>query len=248
MNKNVLKIIACLSMLIDHFGLMFYPNIVVFRAIGRLAMPIFAYCIGGGVLKTRNKLKYFLRVFILGVICQLFYIGDELVTNHEINEFSNSFHLNILLTFSLSIAICSAYVNFSESVERGDDAKRQAIYFLIFAISVIAALGLNVLFENSVKIFGYMVTLDYKIQGTLLPLFAVMIKDDGIKQKAIFTVGVIFFTAMCAMNYSYAYYALLSLPIIWLYNGKRGKLNLKYAFYLFYPIHLGALYLISIII
>ena len=75
-----------------------------------------------------------------------------------------------------------------------------------------------------------------------------MIKDDGIKQKAIFTVGVIFFTAMCAMNYLYAYYALLSLPIIWLYNGKRGKLNLKYAFYLFYPIHLGILYLISIII
>ena len=187
MNKNVLKIIACLSMLIDHIGLIFYPNIVAFRAIGRLSMPIFAYCIGGGVLKTRNKLKYFLRVFILGVICQLFYIGDELVTNHEINEFSNSFHLNILLTFSLSIAICSAYVNFSESVEMGDDAKRQAIYFLIFAFSAIAAFGLNVLFDNSIEIFGYRVTLDYKIQGTLLPLFAVMIKDDGIKQKAIFT-------------------------------------------------------------
>ena len=77
-------------MLIDHFGLMFYPNIVAFRAIGRLAMPIFAYCIGGGVLKTRNKLKYFLRVFILGVICQLFYIGDELVTNHEINDYQRT--------------------------------------------------------------------------------------------------------------------------------------------------------------
>lgn len=33
MNKNVLKIIACLSMLIDHIGLIFYPNIVAFRAI-----------------------------------------------------------------------------------------------------------------------------------------------------------------------------------------------------------------------
>lgn len=248
MNKNVLKIIACLSMLIDHFGLMFYPNIVAFRAIGRLAMPIFAYCIGGGVLKTRNKLKYFLRVFILGVICQLFYIGDELVTYHGISKSTNCFYLNILLTFSLSIAICSAYVNFSDSVERGDEQKRQATYFLIFALSVIAAFGLNVLFDNSVKVFGYNVTLDYKIQGTLLPLFAVMIKDDGIKQKAIFTVGVIFFTAMCAMAYSYAYYALLSLPIIWLYNGKRGKLNLKYLFYLFYPVHLGILYLISVLI
>ncbi len=248
MNKNVLKIIACLTMLVGHIGLMFYPNIVAFRAIGRLAMPIFAYCIGGGVLKTRNKLKYFLRVFILGVICQLFYIGDELVTYHEISEYTNCFYLNILLTFSLSIAICSAYVNFSDSVERGDDQKRQATYFLIFVFSVIAAFGLNVLFDNSAKVFGYRVTLDYKIQGTLLPLFAVMVKDDGIKQKAVFTVGVIFFTAMCAMAYSYAYYALLSLPIIWLYNGKRGKLNLKYAFYLFYPIHLGILYLISVLI
>lgn len=248
MNKNVLKIIACLTMLVDHFGLMFYPNIVAFRAIGRLAMPIFAYCIGGGVLKTRNKLKYFLRVFILGILCQLVYIGDEIVTNHGISKSTNCFYLNILLTFSLSIAVCSAYVTFSDSVENGDDPKRQAVNFLVFALSVIAAFGLNVLFNNSVKIFGYRVTLDYKIQGTLLPLFAVMIKDDGIKQKAVFTVGVIFFTAMCAVEYSYAYYALLALPIIWLYNGKRGKLNLKYAFYLFYPIHLGVLYLISIII
>jgi len=37
------------------------------------------------------------------------------------------------------------------------------------------------------------------------------------------------------------HYALLSLPLLLLYSGKRGKWNMKYFFYIFYPVHLAVL-------
>ena len=48
-------------------------------------------------------------------------------------------------------------------------------------------------------------------------------------------------------NYS-QWYALLSLPLLALYNGKKGKMKLKYLFYLYYPLHLVAIYAISMLL
>ncbi|MBR2843557.1 MAG: hypothetical protein IKF06_09840, partial [Lachnospiraceae bacterium] len=60
-------------MLADHAALMLFPNIVILRCIGRLALPIFAFMVAEGVLHTRSRVKYFLRIFILAVICQAAY-------------------------------------------------------------------------------------------------------------------------------------------------------------------------------
>ena len=46
-------------------------------------------------------------------------------------------------------------------------------------------------------------------------------------------------------SYYLQWYSLLSLPLLALYSGKRGSWKLKYLFYLYYPLHLGALYLIK---
>ena len=42
-------------------------------------------------------------------------------------------------------------------------------------------------------------------------------------------------------------FSLLALPLLALYNGKRGKWRLKYFFYVFYPAHLGLIYLIGVL-
>ena len=42
-------------------------------------------------------------------------------------------------------------------------------------------------------------------------------------------------------------YALIALLPLLLYSGKRGNYKLKYGFYLFYPLHLAALYGISLL-
>ena len=55
LTNNQLKIIAMISMLIDHIGLQMFPDLLIFRIIGRLAFPIFAYMIAEGCFYTKNK-------------------------------------------------------------------------------------------------------------------------------------------------------------------------------------------------
>ena len=66
---------------------MFFPKIELLRVIGRLSFPIFAYMIAEGSYYTKHKLRYFLMVFILGVICQVAYelsvIRLELIREYQ---------------------------------------------------------------------------------------------------------------------------------------------------------------------
>lgn len=64
MTQSVLKIIAMVTMLIDHIGMLLFPNIPIFRIIGRVAFPIFAYLIAEGCIHTKNHKKYLLRILI----------------------------------------------------------------------------------------------------------------------------------------------------------------------------------------
>ena len=92
LSGNVLKTIAALSMLIDHIGVMFFPQVKLLRIIGRIALPIFSFMIAEGARYTRNKMRYFFTVFGLASVCQFVYFlydGDT--------------YMSILVTFSLSI-------------------------------------------------------------------------------------------------------------------------------------------------
>ena len=62
LDTNFLKVIAILSMTVDHVGSAFFPQYPVFRWIGRMAFPIFCYCLTVGLLYTRDIKKYFLRL------------------------------------------------------------------------------------------------------------------------------------------------------------------------------------------
>ncbi len=67
-------------MLADHAAIILFPDMLFLRYIGRLALPIFAFMVAEGVLHTRSKGKYFLRVFILAVLCQAGYTIFELIS------------------------------------------------------------------------------------------------------------------------------------------------------------------------
>lgn len=72
--NDVLKLIAIVTMLIDHIGYMFFPHIQLFRTIGRIAFPIFAYQIALGYKNTSNLPKYSLRLFVFALISYLPYV------------------------------------------------------------------------------------------------------------------------------------------------------------------------------
>jgi hypothetical protein len=64
--QEALKIIACLTMLIDHIAAVFLPReqTLLLRIVGRIAFPIFCFLLAEGVHYTRNPLKYGLRLLV----------------------------------------------------------------------------------------------------------------------------------------------------------------------------------------
>ena len=73
MNRNVLKIIAVVTMLIDHVGAHLFPDVVILRWIGRLAFPIFAYFITEGMKYTRSREIYVLLLSLCAIVSQVPY-------------------------------------------------------------------------------------------------------------------------------------------------------------------------------
>ena len=61
LSQETLKLIACLTMLLDHIGAVFMPGSVL-RDIGRLSFPIFCFLLSEGVFHTRDPRKYALRL------------------------------------------------------------------------------------------------------------------------------------------------------------------------------------------
>ena len=233
MTRNALKIIACVSMLIDHIGYILLPEVAFLRYIGRLAMPIFAFFIGEGCLYTRDRKKYFTRIFTLGVVCQLFYVGEYLFTKS-----SNPFYLNILFTFSASVVLCSAFINSLDEKGKGKTGRASfGLGALLAGIWALCYLG-----ENGIIPLEF----DYGFGGIVLPVFAAVSKD---RKKKLLSFGLGLTLVILLKNYSDSMWtlcALLSIIPLCFYNGKSGEKNLQKAFYLFYPLHLGVLYLISL--
>jgi len=72
-----IKILAFLTMTIDHIGVMF--DITPFRYIGRLSLPLFCFLIAEGVMHTKNFKKYALRLGVMAVVISLIIIASETI-------------------------------------------------------------------------------------------------------------------------------------------------------------------------
>lgn len=72
-NRSQLKWIAVISMIADHVGMVFFPELVWMRLIGRLAFPIYAYCIAEGFTHTGDFRKYFLRLSVMALLSEVPY-------------------------------------------------------------------------------------------------------------------------------------------------------------------------------
>lgn len=93
-DTDLIKLLACIFMLVDHAGKMLFPQIPEMRLIGRLAFPMFAYGIAVGAVYTRDPLKYLSRIALLALISQPLYALGLAHTNSAM--FSISFSENPL--------------------------------------------------------------------------------------------------------------------------------------------------------
>ncbi|XMB72139.1 TraX family protein [Mycoplasmatota bacterium WC30] len=229
MNRNTFKIIAAITMTFDHIGLVFLdPNSIsfyIFRGIGRIAFVLFAYMIVEGFFKTSNLKRYFLRIFAYASIIEIFIIGYYFVSN-------NNYILEI-----------------------------NVIWPLVFGLGALVLLKNNIiwirLLSVGVVFLAEFIHIPYGAYGVLIIVILALYKNP--LTQLLFLIGInLVFIDFPLLNYlglaEYAKYgwiqwlSVLAFGFIYIYNGKKGKLNTKWFFYIFYPLHLGIIYLIYYLI
>ncbi|WP_214483085.1 TraX family protein [Bacillus sp. SM2101] len=106
----MIKVIASLTMTIDHIGQIFYPDITILTLIGRLSFPLFTWGIASGIKRTQNFKRYALRLFLLAIISQVPYY--YLFNNDYINVvFTLLSGLIILIIFETRLNIVIKYIS-----------------------------------------------------------------------------------------------------------------------------------------
>lgn len=108
MSSFALKILAILTMTIDHIGFLLFPQLTWLRAIGRLAFPIFAFQIGIGFRNTKNKKKYIVRMLLFAIISQIPY---HLALQAAIPGYPIRINIGATLTCGLLALYCLENIN-----------------------------------------------------------------------------------------------------------------------------------------
>ena len=219
LDGTVLKIIAMVSMVFDHVGDMFFPEMTWMRMVGRLAMPIFAFCITEGYIHTRDKKKYLLRMGIFALISE---VPFDLAFDGKIG-FS---HQNIMLSFFISIVALMLF-----NLIRGakiESKGRYSVWRTILGILVVVVMAA----------VAMLVKADYTMFAVGSVFLFYVFKDVNLFVRPI--PGVAFLAVTRTMGY-YCTTGLSIIPLL-LYNGKKGRQLPKAFYYLFYPVHLLLLY------
>ena len=110
-SQEGLKLLACLTMLIDHIGALFLPHIQWLRIIGRLSFPLYCFLLAEGIHYTRSPMKYGLRLLLVALLTELPY---DLLFRGEFTWEKNSVMVTLLLGFCGGIAFkyCSGWLKY----------------------------------------------------------------------------------------------------------------------------------------
>ena len=215
MSTFVLKLIACIAMLIDHVTATFVtsPGLLwtLGRGIGRLAFPIFCFLIVEGLMHTRNKKKYALRLLIAAVISEIPY---DLMRYGKVWNFDGQ---NVMWTLLLGF-LAIAMIEYVKTKYPGDMFKYNTFSCLAILLCGVPAL----LLATDYAVYGIMLIVSfYMFRGRNLPAFFMML----------------LFTTVFYSKGTIQFAALLAYPLIMLYNGKKG-MDDRYCLYAFYPVHM----------
>ena len=221
-----LKMIACVSMLIDHMAshvfrgmdwayYVFFqighheitPYFIMRSVIGRWAFPIFAFLIVEGFLHTHDRRKYGMNLLGFALISEIPY---NLVHANRFFYSGQNVFFTLLLGY-LGLCVIERY---------REDMKQLAKYLVPLFVA-------SILFRSDYGCAGF---------GFILMLY--LLRNNKLLMSIVGT-GALPSTIFSGMAF---------IPI-WFYNGERGFVRgkvWKYAFYAFYPIHLLILYFVKL--
>ena len=229
-----LHVLAMILMLGDHLWATLLPRLSILTWLGRIAFPIFAFQLCEGYRHTGDFRRYCLRLLLFALLSEipfnLFYAGSVIFP----------FHQNVMFTLLLGLLA----IRQADMLRREQGIKRKSL----------RGLALLLIFAGGVVFF-----LDYGLMGVMTVLCFFVFRDYRLFQLAamavlnIFafegqTIPVSLFGLAC--DFPIQGFALLALPLIWLYNGQKGPggKGLRLFWYIFYPLHMLALYFIQLTI
>ena len=221
-----LKIVALISMLCDHSGLIFLRNPSYLNIIGRISFPIFASQISEGYVHTKNLKKYISRLAWFAIISQIPFMLYLKSVELEI------YKLNVFFTLLLGLSSITIY----------DKIKNKYNNIFLGFLPVILFIFL-----------GHICNCDYGWYGVTLIFMFYLFKDNKIlmNESVIWAMFLKYLTNYISSPNIFHLYlflgAISSLLLINFYNNKKGK-NIKYLLYIFYPLHLIVLYLLKVYI
>ena len=235
-NSFTLHILAMIFMLSDHLWIIFFPNQLWLYALGRLTFPIFAFMIVEGFFRTKNRKKYLIRIFIFAIISE---IPFNLFSSLAMRKVTMLFYPynNVLWTFL--IALCG--LNLLEEIENFKNLDKVIRFLEKITISFISIM------------MAYLIKSDYLGYGVITVLIFYFFREKNYRNIFFQAVSIAILNIFIMPEYEFPFnffgkeifikvqiFAIFSLPIIWLYNGKQGIHNnfIKYVFYFFYPLHL----------
>lgn len=247
MSTFTLKMIAIISMLIDHVTVVVIPGnnwvYLTGRLIGRMAFPIFAFLLIEGFYHTSDVKRYLKRLGIFALISELPF--DLAFYNINYLADGGNIKVDILKMFTDEKTLDLVIRRFMSD---------QNVFFTLFL--GLLAIWLMSMFEKKysknmlyVNIINAVVTLafsitaaflrtDYNYRGILLIVAFYLFRGSNIL--------LLISMFVLSGNLVQAFAALAVIPIAF-YSGKKGK-NIKYFFYVFYPAHLFVLFILSLII
>lgn len=242
-NSFGFKIIAVITMFIDHIGVLLKPIISyniyrIFRCIGRIAFPLFCFMLVEGFRYSKDRFKYLRNLFIFALISEIpsdLFFRSLYTMNDELSIFSTLFIG--LLSIILIDRIQKKCVKQNESI----------ISTILITFIVIGSLFLGDLIKVEYGWTGILLILMIYIFQNNFVLARKKINNERMLRNIFICISIVIWAILYDLYYGRVIelYAIISGVMVLFYNGERGSYKIsKWVFYAFYPLHLIILILL----
>jgi hypothetical protein len=243
-----LKVIGIILMFIDHIHQMFVPMGAPdwLDWFGRPVATIFFFVSVVGFTHTRSKEKYLLRLYMGMVLMAVGNLAIQKIVNYEAVQLIN----NIFRDLFVGTLMMYGIDKLSQGRTQKNSRQFMSGLFFILLPFITSGIFIALMSMPSTELFaawGVIVipaifVTENTVMVLLIPLMYLARKCRWLQCAFIALAAVLFF--MAGMTQWMMIFAII--PIL-LFNGEKGK-GMKNFFYLFYPLHIWLLYLLSALI